>query len=153
MPLSDSVHLLLDQQTHLAIWYAEYTDCEEVVCYANNRFSEIFGLSTAQILERKKYHLINPPETSAETIEQYRQEDFEAMQAGYYFNSCPMDAGKQLIVIKLSFAQGILGLFKIIDTKSENVSPVVMKDLDPDFRNLLQELRPELLETIRSSDL
>ena len=55
---------LLDRQENLAIWYATYEGLEESVLYANPLFCKTFELPLKEILERKRYHLVNPPETA-----------------------------------------------------------------------------------------
>ena len=71
----ENIRQTLDKQSDIAIWYTRYNDNTEVIQYTNACFAGVFGLSIDQILEKQRYHLVNPPETSAETIEQYKNED------------------------------------------------------------------------------
>lgn len=134
---------VLDSQKHLAIWYSEYEGREESIQYANPTFSDIFGLSVEQILERKKYRLVNPPETPAEVIEQYKKEDLHAMQHGVFFSCSPIEPDQQIVVVKLRFDQGIIGLFKIVDSDLAS-SLQNLQDLDEDFLDLIKQLCPDL---------
>lgn len=140
----NSVKPLLDRQDQIAIWYTEYEGDDETVLYTNKTFSETFGLSIEQILERKKYCLINPPETAVEVIEQYRKEDFEAIKTGCFVQSSPLEAGQQIVVVKLRFDQGMLGLFKIVDSEMAS-SQFTLQNLDADFQKLLKQLQPDLI--------
>lgn len=140
----NSVKPLLDRQDQIAIWYTEYEGDDETVLYANKIFSETFGLSMEQILERKKYRLINPPETADDVIEQYRKEDFEAIKEGCFISCSPLEAGQQIVVIKLRFDQGMLGLFKIVDSEMTS-SQFTLQNLDEDFQKLLKQLQPDLI--------
>jgi PAS domain-containing protein len=135
---------LLDRQENLAIWYAAYDDTEESVLYANPLFCETFSLSLPEILERKRYSLVNPPDTPAETIEQYKAEDREAIERGYFLQRSPIEAGKDILVLKLRFDHGILGMFKFIDS---DLPPAAQPcDLDADFRDVIKSLKADLLD-------
>ncbi len=135
----------LDQNEQLAIWYAAYDGTEETVLYANPLFCETFGHTLEEILDRKRYHLINPPETTAATIEQYKSEDREAIQRGYFLQRGGVEAGKDIVVLKIRFGQGIIGMFKIID--SNDVGPTsTPRDLDSDFRSVIELLQADLLD-------
>lgn len=140
MKTIESAKSFLDQQADVAIWYAKYEGCCEAIQYANEKFSQIFGLPIDQIIERSRYHLVNPPETPAETIEQYKQEDLEAIEQGCFLRCSPIEPGKNSMVVKLRFDQGVLGLFKIIDAKPTH-SKLTLKNLDDEFTNILQRLQ------------
>lgn len=141
----ESVRPLLDQQAHVASWYTEYEGRNEAIRYANKVFSETFGIPVDQILERERYHLVNPPETPGDLIEQYKDEDIEAIQRGSFLNRNPLHPGKDIVVVKLRFDQGMLGLFKIVD--SEPPGPqLTLRELDADILSILQQVRPDLLE-------
>lgn len=145
MKTIDSAKSFLDQQTDVAIWYAEYEDRCEAIRYANENFSQTFGISIDQIIERSRYHLVNPPETPSEIIEQYKNEDLEAIEQGCFLSCSPVEAGKNIVVVKLRFDQGVLGLFKIID--SQQTSPkITWQDLDEEIASILQQLQPGFFE-------
>ena len=134
---------LLDQQQSLAIWYAAYDGREESVVYANPLFCETFGLSLDDVLERRRYDLVNPPDTTPETIAQYKAEDHQAMEDGYFLQRSPAGDGRDIIVLKLRFDQGILGMFKFIDGNL----PASLNDpgnLDPDFRAVVDRVKNDL---------
>ena len=76
----DDAQSFLDKSEHLSIWYAAYKGTEEAVLYANPLFCETFGCSLEEIVKRKRYQFINPPKTTAATIEQYIAEDREAVE-------------------------------------------------------------------------
>lgn len=134
----------LDAQENLAIWYAAYEGSEESIFYANPLFCETFELPLPEILERKRYHLVNPPGTSADTIERYRAEDREAVERGYFLQRNAFETGKDILVLKLRFDRGVLGMFKLID--SNFPGPVRLpRDLDADFSRVLESLRADLL--------
>lgn len=135
----------LDQIEQLSIWYAAYEGTEESVLYANPLFCETFGHTLEEVLERKRYHIINPPETPAGTIEQYKAEDREAIQRGYFLQRSGVEAGKDILVLKIRFDQGIIGMFKIID--SDDLGPTnAPRDLDADFRRVIESLRADLID-------
>jgi PAS domain-containing protein len=134
---------LLDDQKNLAIWYAAYEGSEESVLYANPLFCKTFELPLDEILERKRYQLVNPPDTPAETIEQYKAEDREAIERGHFLQRSPIEPGKDILVLKLGFDQGIVGMFKIID--SDSPPTIGPRDLDADFRNVIESLRTDLI--------
>lgn len=134
---------LLDRQENLATWYAAYTGTEETVLYANPLFCQTFNLTLNEILERQRYHLINPPETAPETIEQYKAEDREAIERGYFLQRSPTEPGKDILVLKLRFDHGILGMFKFVDSGLPSTN--LPGDLDADFLSVLEGLRPEIL--------
>ncbi len=144
MKTIESAKLFLDQQSNIAIWYAEYEDRSEAIRFANEKFSQTFGIPVEQIIEKSRYHLVNPPQTPAETIEQYRNEDFVAMEQGCFFSCSPFEPGKDIIVVKIRFDQGILGLFKIVDAKQDQ-SNFELQNLDEEMAVILQQLRPESL--------
>ncbi len=128
-----------DQQGSLAIWYAKYEESEESVVYANPLFCETFGLSLDEVLERRRYHLVNPPETTPETIAQYKTEDRQAMDNGFFVQRTPIGAGRDIVVFKIRFGQGILGMFKFVDSNLPG-SPDAPGDLDVDFRRVLKKV-------------
>ena len=134
----------LDQNDHLSIWYAAYEGTEETVLYANPLFCKTFGHTLEEILTRKRYQLINPPETPAATIEQYKAEDREAIERGIFLQRSVVEPGKDILVLKIRFDQGIIGMFKFIDSSdpSQTNSP---HDLDADFRSVTESLRADLL--------
>ncbi len=134
----ESARDFLDQQLSLAIWYAEYVGDDEFIRFANPTFAEIFNLSVSEILQREKYHLVNPPETSKETLQQYKSEDQHAMKSGHYLAVVPTGEQEQLIVLKLKFDNGILGLFKTIESAEESNSS--LQNLDDDFQEVLKRL-------------
>ncbi len=144
MKTIESAKLFLDQQNNVAIWYAQYKGRCETIRYANKKFAQTFCIPIDQIIERARYHLVNPPETPAETIEQYRNEDLEAIAQGYFLSCNPIEPGKEIVVIKLRFDQGILGLFKIIDARQVD-GKFTLKNLDKEITHILQQLQPNLL--------
>ncbi len=143
MKTIESAKSFLDQQNNVAIWYAQYEGRCEAIRYANEKFSQTFGIPIDQIIERSRYHLVNPPETSAETIEQYRNEDLEAIAQGYFLSCNPIEAGKEIVVVKVKFDQGILGLFKTIKTRQDD-GKFTLKNLDKEITHILQQLQPDL---------
>ena len=133
----------LDRQESLAIWYAVYDDLEESVVYANPFFCETFGLTLDDVLERQSYHFVNPPDTTAETIAQYKAEDRQAMEDGYFLQRSPAGDGRDIVVFKLRFDQGILGMFKFID--GDLPGPLNDPgDLDTDFRAVVERVKNDL---------
>jgi len=145
MDTIDAARSLLDQQPNLAIWYAEYDGPEESIRYANALFSETFGIPLHEILEKKRYHLVNPPDTPAEVIARYKNEDREAIELGHFLHRGPFAEAKDIVVLKLRFDNGMLGLFKIVES-GEHGAPISLRDLDADFLALLQKVRPDLLD-------
>ncbi len=141
MKTIESEKLLLDRQSNIAIWYAEYIGRDEAIKYANEKFSQTFGMPVEQILEKERYHLVNPPDTTAETIEQYRNEDFIAMEQGCFFSCTSIEPGKDLVVVKIPFDRGVLGLFKIVDAFQDRAN-FSSHQLDEEFRAVLQQLCP-----------
>ena len=135
----------LDRQENLTIWHAAYEGPEETILHANPLFCETFGLTLAEILERKRYQLVNPPNTPAGVIEQYKTEDREAIERGYFLQRGPFETGKDILVLKLHFDRGVLGMFKVIDSDFSGPANVP-SDLDADFRQVIEALRPDLLD-------
>ena len=135
----------LDQTENCSIWYAAYKGTEEAVLYANPIFCKTFGYSLEEIVERKRYQLVNPPETPAATIEQYKAEDREAIQRGFFFQRSCVEAGKDILVLKIRFDQGIVGMFKIIDSNAPGPTNAP-RDLDPDFQSVIESLQADLLD-------
>ena len=139
-----SARSILDQQDKLAIWYTEYDGGEEEICYANQVFSEIFALPLEEILEKQQYQLEHPTATPVEVIEQYKQEDRVAMEQGSFFSQGPFDAGKEIVVVKLRFDRGMLGIFQIVD-EGQGEGMQKLEDLDEEFREVVRALRPDLI--------
>jgi len=135
-----AAHSFLDRQDSLAIWQAAYHDLEESIVYANPFFCETFGLTLDDVLERRRYHLVNPPDTTAETIAQYQAEDRQAMEDGTFLQRSPVGDYRDIVVLKIRFDQGILGMFKFID--SDLPGPLNdPKDLDADFRAVVEMVK------------
>jgi hypothetical protein len=126
----------LEHQENLAIWYAAYAGKKESVLYANPLFCQTFNLTLNEILERQRYHLVNPPDTTSETIEQYKAEDREAIERGYFLQRSPVEPGKDILVLKLRFDHGILGMFKFVD--SDLPATNRPGDLDADFQSVFE---------------
>ncbi|PHS01115.1 MAG: hypothetical protein COA78_23090 [Blastopirellula sp.] len=133
-----------DQQAQVAIWYAEYHGPEEQIKYTNGLFSQAFGISVEDILSRKRYHLVNPPETSSETIEQYKAEDKTAIEHGCFYSRNILEQGKDIEVLKLRFDAGVLGMFKIVESQIFG-SALELKDLDADLIAISRQVRPDLV--------
>ena len=140
----ESARQLLDRQTDVAVWYAEYEGRNEAILYANKVFSQTFGISVEQILVAKRYHLVNPQDTPENVIEQYKDEDLTAMRDGCFFSRSPLEQGQAIEVVKLRFDQGILGLFKILATSPAR-PPVGLKDFDQAILTVVHQVRPDLL--------
>ncbi|MBL4883989.1 MAG: hypothetical protein JKY95_05575 [Planctomycetaceae bacterium] len=138
-----SAQSFLDQQLQIAIWYTEYEGREEAIRYVNKNFSETFGIPVDQILERKKYHLVNPSETSVDVIEQYKNEDLQAIEHGYFLNRRLLEPGLDIVVVKLRFDEGMLGCFRIIASEATNPR-LSLKNLDAELLDIVQQLRPDL---------
>ena len=136
---------LLDRQQNLAVWHAGYEGSEEAIDYANPLFCETFDLSLAEILERRRYRLVNPPDTPADVIEQYKAEDRDAIERGYFLQRSSFEKGRDILVLKLRFDRGVLGMFKIIDSSRPDATNLPC-ELDEDFRRILEDLRPDLLD-------
>ncbi len=130
---------------NLSIWYAEYEGAEEAILYANPYFCKTFGHPLEEVLDRKRYHLVNPPETPAATIEQYKAEDREAIERGYFLQRSAVEPGKDILVLKIRFDQGIIGMFTIIDSNDPRPTNAP-RDLDSDFRSVMKSLRADLLD-------
>jgi len=144
----ESARQFLDQQADVAVWYAEYQGRSEAIAYANNVFSQTFGISIEQILAAKRYHLVNPQGTPEHVIEQYKDEDLAAMRDGCFFARNPLDKSQSIEVVKLRFDQGMLGLFKILDTGPAD-TPVGLKDFDRAILAIVHQVRPDLLPESR----
>ena len=145
METIDTLRFFLDQQGALAIWYAAYDGPQESITYANPSFCETFGLTLDEVLERQRYELVNPPETTAETIAQYKAEDRQAIEEGCFLQRSPVGDGQDIVVLKLRCDEGILGLFKFIDGDLPG-SANAPGDLDEDFRAVIEKVNPELLK-------
>lgn len=135
----------LDCQKKLAVWYAAYAGTEESVLYANPLFCETFHLTLDEVLKRQRYHLINPPDTTPETIAQYKADDREAIEREYFLQRSQNEAGKDNLVLKLRFDHGIVGMFKTVD--SDLPEPIQWVDLDADFQRVMEALRPKFYAT------
>ncbi|MGY8768046.1 MAG: hypothetical protein ACKVH8_06420 [Pirellulales bacterium] len=144
MDTINSAAAFLDQQAQVAIWHAEYQGSDEQIKYANAFFAQIFGISVQDILLKKRYHLVNPPETSSETIEHYKAEDQQAIEHGCFFSRNEIEPGKDIEVIKLRFDTGVLGLFKIVDSQPSSAT-VELKDLDSELLTISRQVRPDLI--------
>ncbi len=140
----ESAREFLDRQADVAVWYTEYEGRDEAIAYANGVFSWTFGISIEQILEAKRYHLVNPPDTPEQVIEQYKDEDLAAMRDGCFFARNPLEQGQSIEVVKLRFDQGMLGLFRILDTDPAD-TPVALTDFDPAILTIVRQVRPDLL--------
>lgn len=129
----------LDQQESLAIWYAAYEGPEESVTYANPLFCEMFDRTLDEILELQRYQFVNPPDTTAETIAQYKAEDRQAMEKGHFLQRNPIGDGRDIVVLKLRFDRGVLGMFKFVDAGTPGDMNTT-DDLDADFRAVCDKL-------------
>jgi len=138
----------LDRQADVAVWYAEYEGRSEAIAYANNAFSQTFGISIEQILVAKRYHLVNPQDTPEQVIEQYKDEDLAAMRDGCFFARNALEQSQSIEVVKLRFDQGMLGLFKILDTVPAD-TPVELNDFDRAILAIVRQVRPDLLPESR----
>ena len=138
----------LDRQADVAVWYAEYQGRSEAIAYANNVFSQTFGISIEQILVAKRYHLVNPQDTPEHVIEQYKDEDLAAMRDGCFFARNPLEQSQSIEVVKLRFDQGMLGLFKILDTVPADTL-AELKDFDRAILAIVHQVRPDLLPESR----
>ena len=137
----------LDGQTKVAIWYAQYHESSEAINYANDVFSQTFGISIEQILVARRYHLVNPPDTPAHVIEQYKEEDRAAIRDGCFFARNPLGPSQSIEVVKLRFDEGMLGLFRIVDVAPTN-SPTELKDFDRALLAVVSKVRPDLLSEV-----
>ncbi len=144
----ESARQFLDQQADVAVWYAEYEGRSEAIAYANSVFSQTFGISIEQILVAKRYHLVNPQDTPEHVIEQYKNEDLAAMRDGCFFACNPLEQSQSIEVMKLRFDQGVLGLFKILDTGLTD-KPIGLEDFDPAILAIVHQVRPDLLPESR----
>ncbi|MAG92603.1 MAG: hypothetical protein CMJ48_02455, partial [Planctomycetaceae bacterium] len=57
----EAARRFLDEQERVAAWYTEYEGRYEFIRYANSLFAETFGTTVDQVLEKQRYHLVNPP--------------------------------------------------------------------------------------------
>ncbi len=144
----ESARPFLDRQSDVAVWYTQYHGSREEIVYANNVFSQTFGIPVEQILAVKRYHLVNPPETPGHVIEQYKDEDRTAMRDGCFFARNPLGGNQSIEVVKLRFDEGMLGVFRILDSAPTD-RPVGLKDLDSGVLAVVSEVRPDLLADIR----
>jgi hypothetical protein len=141
---TESARQFLDRQAAVAVWYTEYQSRSEVIGYANNVFSQTFDISIEQILAAKRYHLVNPQDTPKHVIEQYKDEDLAAIRDGCFFARNPLEQSQSIEVVKLRFDQGMLGLFKILDTEPAD-TPIGLKDFDRAILAIVHHVRPDLL--------
>ncbi len=144
----ESARQFLDRQADVAVWYTEYQGRNEAIAYANNVFSQTFGISIERILVAKRYHLVNPPDTPEHVIERYKEEDLAAMRDGCFFARNPLEQGQSIEAVKLRFDQGMLGLFKILDTRPTD-APVELNDFDRAILDVVHQVRPDLLPESR----
>ncbi len=144
----ESARQFLDRQADVAVWYTEYQGRSEAITYANNVFSQTFGISIEQILVAKRYHLVNPQDTPEHVIEQYKDEDLAAMRDGCFFARNPLEQSQSIEVVKLHFDEGMLGLFKILATGPAD-TPVELKNFDWAILAIVHQVRPDLLRERR----
>ena len=144
MDTIESARSFLDGQADVAVWYATYQGHTEAITYANNVFSQTFGISVEQILVARRYHLVNPPDTPEHVIEQYKEEDGVAIRDGCFFARSPVAQGQSIEVVKLRFDEGVLGLFRILDAAPTD-TPARLRDFDQHILAVVREVRPDLL--------
>ncbi len=140
----ESAREFLDGQAEVAVWHAEYQGRDEAIAYANSVFSQTFGISIERILQIKRYHLVNPPDTPEQVIEQYKDEDLTAMRDGCFVARGPLEQGQSIEVVKLRFDRGVLGLFRILDAAPAD-TPVALPDFNPAILAIVRQVRPDLL--------
>ena len=141
----NEIQTYLNNQRDVAAWYAEYDDRHESIVYANGVFAEIFGIPVEQILARKRYHLVNPADTPEHVIEQYKDEDLQAIQDGCLFARSSTEDGQTIDVVKLRLDDGVLGLFTIRDELVTREASE-LSDLDPALSDVVRHIRSELLD-------
>ena len=144
MDTIESARAFLDRQTDVAVWYAEYQGHTEAIVYANNVFAQTFNISVEESLVVRRYHLVNPPDTPDHVIEQYKEEDRAAISDGCFFARNSVGQGQCIEVVKLRFDEGVLGLFRILDTAPTD-RPARLKDFDQTILAIVQRVRPDLL--------
>ena len=144
MESMEAAHRFLNKQENVAIWYTQYEGRDEAIYYANGCFSEIFGIPVDEILKKKRYHLVNPPDTPQEVIERYKDEDRTAMRDGSFLSRGPFETGKDIVVVKLRFDRGMLGLFKLVDSKPGN-DRITLQNLDGEILDVVRGMRLEHL--------
>ena len=142
-----SARPFLDRQTDVAVWYTEYHGSCEAIMYANNVFSQSFGISVEQILVAKRYHLVNPPDTPEHVIEQYKEDDRAAIRNGCFFARNPTGQSQSIEVVKLRFDEGMMGLFRILDVAPTD-TPAGLKDFDRALLAVVHKVRPDLLSDV-----
>jgi len=138
----ESARSFLEGQSKVAVWYAEYEGDDESILYANDCFSKVFGIPVDEILEKKKYQLVNPPDTPEETIQQYKDEDITAMSGGVFLSRNPFESGKDIVVVKLRFERGMLGLFQVVDSESGG-DEITLQDLPAEIQGVVQAMNVE----------
>jgi PAS domain-containing protein len=144
MKTIESARPFLDRQSDVAVWYTQYHGNREEIAYANSVFSQTFGIPVEQVLAVKRYHLVNPPDTPEQVIEQYKDEDQTAIRTGCFFARNPLGESQSIEVVKLRFDEGMLGLFRILDAAPTDGS-TELKDFDSDLLDVVREVRPDLL--------
>jgi len=116
------------EQSGVAAWYTLYNGDDEIVEYANAAFAQVLGKSVRQILEEKKYAVINP---KGAPIQQYKDEDAIAIEKGVFI---ARGGDPAITVVKIRFGSGILGMFV----------PAASKD-----HPRLNSLEPALMEILK----
>ena len=61
------------------------------------------------------------------------------------FQRSGVAAGKDILVLKIRFDQGIIGMFKIVDANAPGPTDAP-RDLDADFRSVIESLQTDLLD-------
>jgi len=135
----------LEQQSNVAVWYVEYEGRDEIIRFANEYFSDIFAIPVEKILEKKRYHLVNPPDTPEDIIEQYKDEDLAAIHDGVFISRGPFEPGKDIEVVKLRFDRGVLGLFQVVDSVPDS-EKITLRNLDVEILGVVRRMRPDLFE-------
>ncbi len=145
MTTIEAARRFLDQQARVAVWYTQYEGRDEFIRYANRLFAETFGATVEQILEKQRYRLVNPSGTPDEVIDQYKDEDIQAIEHGSFFARSSVDSEKDIVVVKLRFDQGMLGLFKFVDATPSGPR-FIWQDVDVELRGIVERVRPDCLE-------
>jgi len=144
METIESARSFLDQQANVAIWYTEYEGRDEAIYYVNGCFSETFDIPIDEILEKKRYHQVNPTNTPDDVIERYKDEDMIAMRDGSFLSRGHFEPGKDIVVVKLRFDRGMLGLFMIVDSEPGD-GRITLQDLDVELLSIVKGMRLEQL--------
>ena len=143
MKTIEAARPFLDRQRNVAVWYTLYHGSREEIAYANSLFSQTFGIPVEQILAVKRYHLVNPPDTPEQVIEQYKGEDRTAIRTGCFFARNPLGKSQSIEVVKLRFDEGMLGLFRILDAATTD-GPTELQNFDRSLLAVVREVRPDL---------